>query len=305
MTMAKQLLYSQRPSKYIERLVISEMLHRLEPSVAQLSAYRYVGFGGLEFADFDLFHRSLGIANMVSIEKSTVIARYLFNRPFDGIQVLQGHAKDHLPVLGWSELNIVWLDYTDQLTTSVVGDCETVIRSLIPGSILLVTVNANAGSGRNAILNENLEPTWIPDIKGSDLGKLWGFADAQRLILTERLDALVRARVDGIHLRQFANFYYRDAAKMQTLGWVVSSPGIDSAIDNSRIQEHPMSRSGSEPVIIDLPQLTKREIAHLNKKLPLEPTKSLRESWLPDGHLNQYAELYRYYPSELAVAALA
>src|SRR5580658_2775376 len=124
--MAKQLLYSQRPSKYIERLIIAEMLRRLEPHVGALEDYRYVGFGGLEFADFDLFHRSLGIKKMISIEKSMEkIERYLFNRPFDGISVLEGHAKQHLATLSWNELNIVWLDYTDQLTMDVVGDCET------------------------------------------------------------------------------------------------------------------------------------------------------------------------------------
>ena len=304
--MGKQLLYSQRPSKYIERLVLAEMLRRLEPHVtASLSQYRYVGFGGLEFVDFDLFHRSLGITKMVSIEKSSEkFGRFLFNRPFGGIEVLLGPAKDHLPVLDWSELNIVWLDYTDQLTTSVVGDCTTVLRRIPAGSILLVTVNAHAGEGRRKILEANVDPNWIPDISGPELGKTWGFAKAQRLILLDRLAEVVAVRSDSIRLRQFVNFFYRDSSRMQTMGWVIGSPGVDSAVDASRIEEHPMARTGEDPAVIDLPVLTRREIAHLNKKLPLKASGVLRETWLSEGPLRQYADLYRYYPSEFALAGM-
>jgi hypothetical protein len=304
---AQKFLYSQRPSKYIERCILADMLRRLEPHIAPLNSYRYVGFGGLEFADFDLFHRELGIIKMISMEKSGAsVKRYNFNRPFGGIEVQHGHAKDLLPKLEWNDLNIVWLDYQDNLTSQIVGECQTVLRSIIPGSILMVTLNAGAGSGRQKLLETNLDRNWIPDIKGSDLGKPWGFAQAQHRILAEQLKDTADRRSDSIFLRQFTNIYYQDNARMQTIGWFIGSPGVNAAIDNTRILEHPFARLDDTPAIISLPVLTRREIAYLNTRLPLEETTQLKEAWLlPSPHLQNYAELYRFYPSELAVSQLA
>ncbi|HUX65767.1 MAG TPA: O-methyltransferase [archaeon] len=306
--MSSKLLYSQRPSKYIERLVLVEMLRHLDPNVAALKSYRYVGFGGLEFADFELFHRSLGIEKMISIEKSLDdIERYEFNRPFQGIEVLQGPAKDHLPGLGWEGLNIVWLDYTSHLSTEVVGDCSTLLRELIPGSVLLVTVNASGGSvcERRENLETNLEPKWIPNISDLELGDRWGVARVQRQILVERLITVANSRADSVRIRQFANFCYKDGLRMQTMGWIVGGGSMDASIEKCQIQQHQFASVSEETVVIELPVLTRREIVFLNKQLPVTDPAGLEAPWLPEQNLIQYTKLYRYYPSELAISALA
>jgi hypothetical protein len=48
--------YELRPSKAVTRRLLVDVLRRL-PTVAALPDYQYVGFGALEFLDFELVHR--------------------------------------------------------------------------------------------------------------------------------------------------------------------------------------------------------------------------------------------------------
>jgi hypothetical protein len=85
---------------------------------------------------------------------------------------------------------------------------------------------------------------------------------------------------------------------MQTLGWVLSSPALDQTIDDGcRFQQFGFTRVGDDAMEIRVPELTRREIAYLNKKLPLARRGRLNESWLDPDSQQQYAQLYRWYPS--------
>lgn len=64
--------YRLRPAKNIERKMMGEVFGRLS-AVEPLKAYQYVGFGAEFFSDFALYHQTLGIADMSSIE-GTMIA---------------------------------------------------------------------------------------------------------------------------------------------------------------------------------------------------------------------------------------
>ena len=69
---------------------------------------------------------------MVSYEKDGEQARYLFNRPFAGIDVKFGPASQHLPFLDRATLRIVWLDYTQTLDVEVIQDVATACELLTP-----------------------------------------------------------------------------------------------------------------------------------------------------------------------------
>ena len=60
--------YSLRPGKYAERRMLSEALRKLHPFAA-VDSYRYIGMGSIWFTDFAHFHRTLGITDMVSLER--------------------------------------------------------------------------------------------------------------------------------------------------------------------------------------------------------------------------------------------
>jgi hypothetical protein len=138
--------YRARPSKAIVRQMIVECCRRLR-GMADLNQYQYIGFGGLEFLDFKLFHRTLGITRMISIENSGRTDRFDFNRPFGSIEMRYGQASTELPLVDWDGLRIVWLDYEKTLIREVKRDCENVARWLKQGSVLIVTMNASAPFG--------------------------------------------------------------------------------------------------------------------------------------------------------------
>jgi hypothetical protein len=271
-------------------------------AIAPLKKYQYVGFGALEFVDFDLVHRALGIAKMTSIEKddSSLPERYEFNKPFKTVTILFGKASDHLATLDWKGLRIVWLDYEQQLDAEVIRDCETVARVIQPGSLLIVTLNAHAAHGKRLeILKKHVGEERIPDDVTEETLEVWGFAAAQRRILSSVLESVMVSRPDGAHLSQVFNFCYQDGARMQTVGWVFGSPAVDQSIEACRFSDLSFVRTGDKPFVIEVPILTAKEVGHLNAMLPVARGKP-SVKWLKDIETKQYADLYRWYPSFLA-----
>ena len=61
--------YLLRPKKQIERKIIIEILQKIQkPLKIDISKYCYIGMGSIYYYDYILFHKFLGISNMVSID---------------------------------------------------------------------------------------------------------------------------------------------------------------------------------------------------------------------------------------------
>ncbi len=56
--------YNLRPNKCIERKMMCETLSRLS-HLEHLHNYRYIGLGSPYFSDFSLFHKNLGITELI------------------------------------------------------------------------------------------------------------------------------------------------------------------------------------------------------------------------------------------------
>lgn len=295
-----KLRYELRPAKHIERHMIAEACRRLK-EIAPLSRYEYVGFGGLEFLDFDLFHRALGIKRMTSIEHDDEFPkRFEFNKPFKGVTVLMGTSSQHLPELDWEGLRIVWLDFEKPLVRDAIRDAEHVIRVMQPGSVLIVTVSAASTVGkRREQLATRIGEERIPQgIQENDLNR-WGYAGAQRQVLLEALNVVCAARADRVHLRQVFNFVYSDGGRMQTVGWILSSDAVDQAVDRCGLHEFEFIRVDDTVMEIRVPILTRREIAYLNQRLPTSGRRT-NVGWMDRQDQDDYASLYRWYPSPRA-----
>ena len=77
--------YSVRPAKHAERKMLLEIFRHFSV-FAPMREYRYVGLGSVWFSDFQLFHRALGIPDMISIEREkNAEARIRKNIPFAAI----------------------------------------------------------------------------------------------------------------------------------------------------------------------------------------------------------------------------
>jgi SAM-dependent methyltransferase len=292
--------YESRPSKAVVRKIFFEALRHLKP-IAAFSDYQYVGFGALEFMDFDLAHRSLGIERMISIERNiTDISRYEWNRPFNGIKVLPGRAGNVLPTLDWQQLSVVWLDYTSTLTTEVIQDVESMARVLIPGSVLAVTVNAHPGrfNERVQALQEAVGPARVP--LGVAESKLtgWGLGDVQWEILNASILATISDRLDGGRWKQLLNIHYQDSARMQMVVGIVSSVSFDRTVEMCRFDDLSELRTASEALVVHVPLLTRREKDWINQRIPIEADgTSPSLPGIKSEDVEEYCRIYRWLES--------
>lgn len=292
-----QVSYEIRPSKAVTRLIFVDLLRHLTP-IGEPKDYQYVGFGALEFIDFDLVHRLVGVNEMISIEADSFsIARYEWNRPFNSITVMPGRASTVLSTIDWKRLSIVWLDYTSQLTVEVINDAAALARVLIPGSVLAITVNAQPskfGEDRRAALERNITPERVPlGVTHDRLGS-WGLAEVQYEVLMAELTRAFAARMDAGKFRQFLNIHYKDSSQMQMIAGIVSAPGIDNLVDQCRFDYVAETKTGKNALYIRVPLLTARERAWANQRLPVPPGSSLPMlAGVNPQDLLDYADVYR------------
>ena len=291
--------YAFRPAKHIQRLMVVDACRRLR-AVAPLKQYEYLGFGGFEFVDFELFHRSLGIDRMVSIEKNEVDEqRYVFNKPFADIDLRMGHASDYLPFIDRDTLRIVWLDYTQRLDVEVLQDAQTAAELLRPGSVLIITVNSVPGAPaatRRAQLVEDVCEERIPiGVDNAALAK-WGLSRTQRHILLEEIREALGRRRDGATFEQLFNFEYADRAQMRTLGGMIVTDDVRTGFDDAVFDELSYVRQGGAAFKVSVPVLTAKEAIYLNRQLPLVAGAELKLEGLRPDDADSYAQMYRWYP---------
>lgn len=299
--MSQRLSYARRPAKYIQRRMVVDALRRLRV-FSELSKYEYVGFGGMEFVDFELVHRELGVRRMTSIEENIGNAdRYGFNVPFAEVSIEFDRASAVLPtLLDDPVLRVVWLDYECELNLEVLQDVSTAMRKLVPASVLIVSVNAQGpgrASDRLARFSTNVEPERIPP--GTDDATLakWGWADASHSVLSAESSAEVARRYDGAEFEQLFHFNYADGARMLTWGGVLLGPGNRPAYEGAAFDElQQVRRAGEPPYEIAPPVLTMREALHLNAQLPIKGPSAIKAKGIPSRDLESYAKLYRWYP---------
>jgi hypothetical protein len=301
----EQINYALRPAKNIERKMISDVLRRLR-AFAPLHVYRYVGFGSAYFSDFTLLHKALDLRTMISIEKDIANRdRFEFNRPFSCVEMAYGTATAILPTLDWDYESIVWLDYDSKIKSYVLADLAFACMEAKPGSALIVTVNAHPDDdidGRVEILNESVGPDNVPsDIRApADLAG-WKMAEVSRRILENTIQATLRDRNAGgadaeeIHYEQLFNFHYQDGPKMLTVGGILYRADQKHLLATCAFQDFDYARNGADAYRIEVPNLTFREMRHLNAQLPdADPPEA---PGVPATEVGKYERVYRFFPA--------
>jgi len=281
--------------------MVVEALRRLRV-FSPLADYQYVGFGGMEFVDFELIHRELGVRRMTSIEADSRNSdRYEFNAPFADVTLKFDRASAVLPtLLDEPTLRIVWLDYECELNLEVLQDLGTALRKLVPGSVLLISVNAQGprrAADRLERFSANVDPERVPaGIDDATLAK-WGWAQASHDVLLAEAVAETARRYDGVDLEQLFHFHYADGARMLTWGGLLLGQANRPAYRSASFDELPQVRQrGEEPREVAPPVLTMREALHLNAQLPTDNPSGVRASGISHRELESYADLYRWYP---------
>jgi hypothetical protein len=293
--------YLARPAKAIQRRMLIDALGRLGP-FGSPTDYEYVGFGALEYVDFHLMRRSVGVVRMTSIEHDTIREdRYDFNRPYGEVTVLMGSASARLKNVDWSGLRIVWLDYERALDDVVLGDVAQLAQLLQPGSVLIVTVNAEPARPlkcRLTTLAERVGEWRVPVGTTDESLAQWGWADAQLRVLADALAENFDSRTDRASLHQLFDMRYADGARMQTYGGIVLIPSLERTLPLCRFEDLDFVRgAGEAPVVIEVPDLTSKERDHLDRQLPAAAGVTPRLPGLSSVDAERYARYYRWYPS--------
>jgi hypothetical protein len=297
--------------------MLSELLHRFSVFLP-INQYRYVGFGSVYFGDFSLFHRDLGIEDMVTIEKQDRDeARVRFNVPYHCIEVKMGAASSRLLEIPWHERpSVVWLDYDYSLDAGVLADIETVATRLLAFSAIIVTVDARqealekpkTSDGRDIdeVRFEAMNPSEKLEekvgaqhmtakvralsLRGDEL------AEAYRQMIANTIRAGLATRDTDFRYKQLVNFRYSDGHEMATVGGVVFEATELSAIAKLNTRSFRYYRPGSHYFRIVAPNLTYREIRELNRQLPTDDIDAINVPITPEDK-RDYARIYRYFPS--------
>ncbi|MGH9432469.1 MAG: O-methyltransferase [Terriglobia bacterium] len=316
--------YALRPAKAIERRMLCAAFERLH-AFQRIQDYRYVGFGSIYFTDFQLLHRQLGITDMLSIEKDvSAEACFRFNRPYKCIRLKFAASSEALSKLDWKRRTILWLDYDDRLNVSILGDVATVCLRATSGSLLVISVNAQPDAEPSKedrdlyqeetgepfdladyrlriakqLIGEKLPPgTSGTDLRGQELGRV--FREVINNEIAEQLsirNAVLPAE-KRIFYRQLFHFRYRDGAHMLTVGGILYRAADEPAVAACRFDTLPFIQNGADHWSIKAPCLTAKEIRHLNSQLPTRPAVKLHAPGVPAGDIQQYAQVYRYFPT--------
>ena len=316
--------YALRPAKAIERRMLSAAFERLHP-FQRIQHYRYIGFGSIYFSDFHLFHRELGITDMLSIEKDVAAkACFRFNRPYKCIRLKFSKSAEVLPDLNWKPRTILWLDYDDRLNIDILGDIATTCLRACSGSVFTISVNAQPDAepskeDRDSYQEETGKPFDLADyrlriakellgeklpagttganLRGQELAKT--FREIIDNTIAEQLsirNALLPPQ-ERLFYRQLFHFRYKDGAQMLTVGGILYRSTEEHTVAACGFDTLPFIRTGPEHCAIKAPCLTTKEIRHLNSQLPTTSISKLKAPGVPDSDIHQYADIYRYFPA--------
>lgn len=307
--------YSLRPAKHAERRMLAEVFARLRP-FQPVEDYKYVGLGSVWFADFILFHRSLGISKMLSIERAvSAQARVEANKPFRSIEMEYKASSQVLPGLNWKDRHLVWLDYDDPIDTEMLLDARTIASNASSGSVLAISVQCHrAREDIEAEQNDDGESglqrfesvfgrvrlgnnVMDDDLRGWRFGKL-----SRAIFYAEVEDALAKRNAslkpsDQLKFRPVCDFEYADGAKMTTLVGIFVSRSEVSNYDACGFGKLDFLPSTGRLVRIEVPILTPRELRHLEKQLPKKKSDPWQLGAIPAKQAERFAAFYRYFPN--------
>ena len=248
--------YSLRPAKYAERRMLCDIFRRLS-SFSPVENYRYVGLGSVWFSDFILFHRALGIRNMLSIERSVASkSRFEANKPY-WIDIDFRSSTHVLPGLDYSGKNFLWLDYDDTITFDMLLDVSAIASRIQSGSALALSVQCvRAPDVAEATRARETDPSALsaverfrarmqgdrvsPDIQETDLAG-WSFGKLSRELFYAEIDRVLANRKmsnpdDDLTYRTICDFEYEDGAKMTTLAVVFYTKADEQKLNACRFE---------------------------------------------------------------------
>lgn len=303
MNSARILNFETRPLKFTERKMLLACFARVCNYFN--NDYQYIGFGGLAFTDFKLFHRELNINELVSIEGGDYgVERIEFNSPLSLIKIHNKLSSSALTSIDLFKRTIVWLDYDRTIEDYMFDDITILFNKLPVGSIYIMTCNrklVDEKTGKNysaESFREKYGSLGPYDIEGTALATEGNNKIIRRMLLNQ-IQRVIKDRNlacdSKLEFKQLFNILYQEnmGAKMLTFGGLI----IDDSIEYEKIglSEFDFINNDENTTVISIPNLTRRESElierYLDKKDDLLAKKIISEE-----EFEAYVKIYKYIP---------
>lgn len=311
----KKINYALRPGKHAARRMLCEIFGRLRP-FQPVDQYAYVGFGSVWFEDFILFHRNLGVREMISIERDARARKRIeANKPFRTITVHYRDASRVLPRLNWNRRHFVWLDYEDALSLGILLDVRTVAAHAPSGTVLAVSVPCKRAKEIDAWEADPTGPSGIerfrnefgPERINQEVLEIdlegWPFGALCRSIIKTEIEVALAVRngqtvgPDTLSFRPICGIEYDDGTKMATVVGIIAATEDSKLVANCEFDRLDFMPARGRLVRIDVPKLTIREVRKLEQQLPKLAGSKLDCSPIPAAEARAFGNLYRYLPN--------
>ena len=283
--------YEVRPCKFVERRMLLSVLSRIIPLFQQ--EYQYIGFGGLSFTDFKMFHRELHINQM-------------FNKPYSCIQIHPGRSIDELSKIDLTKPSIIWLDYDGCLNSDIFEDLEIIFNRIPHGSIYLISCNRQMRNGDNqeytkSELKEVFGPLVPWDIEDKCCVDSKAPYTIRRMLELDCINTIKdrnRMLEHRLKFEPIFNITYEEyrGARMFTYGGVV----LNESFNEKLLHFEEFDFVGTpDPYKIEIPNLTYREAMALNQALNIEDQETLliSKKILKEEDIRKYKKCYKYLPN--------
>jgi len=262
-------------------------------------------------------HRTLAIKTLISIEADDVgYARATFNAPLKCITVEHGYTTDVLPTLNLDRhKSIVWLDHDTGAEDSAFRDISLLVENCKGGSVVLVTVNAEAKRVQKLIdasAPDKVTPDQIREYLATKMGDVVpttlveedvdddGYPKLIRRILETALKSALRLSGRRLEFLKLYDFTYRDGPAMATVGGLLAdAKTVAKVTADGSIANWP----GIIAETIRTPPLTMREKMAFDQLLPssaklVESTFEARAGFpLTQEQISAYVDYYSLYPT--------
>ena len=82
---------------------------------------------------------------------------------------------------------------------------------------------------------------------------------------------------------------------MATVGGIIYDEGQEAVVNSCAFEQLDYCKGGMEPYQIRVPNLTLKELRHIDSKIPLVENDKA-ELPIPPADIDRYLSLYRYFP---------
>jgi hypothetical protein len=305
---AKFIAYDVRPAKQTERRGIVEFLNCAKHAGFDVSNYRYVGFGGTKFIDFQLMERYVGFKKYRSIEHDAeIFNRCKFNKPFNSIEMFDGPLSVFLSTDTSPENSVYWLDFEIGLNGELFSNLNSIASRAKDGDIILVTIKADLPRGKSTVkhLLKSRLPSLSTHIDRIGPGRLTEkeFPGTAGVLLLELLRSAFSSRIDDGSFHTIFKVIYQDSTPMCTIGGVFCSKGarrpgkLRRAVANSLAVMCPPKKA--EFYVVPTFNFTELERILLDKSVVGSGdgyTRRLTSLGLSPEHLEEYCAISRFVP---------